>query len=46
MKNPSNENNIYFSSFDDPFIICQQQSLENFKNVLQKVDENLSNNFH
>ena len=44
IKNPSNENNIYNSSLDDPFIVYQQQSLENFKNVLQKVDEDISNN--
>ena len=31
---------------NDPYIICQQQSLEIFRNVLQKVDENLSNNIN
>ena len=40
-----NEGNILtYNNLDDPFVINQQQSLENFKNVLQRVDENLSDN--
>ena len=34
-------NNI---NFDDPFIYMQHKSLEDFKTILQKVDENLSEN--
>ena len=29
---------------EDPSVISQQKSLENFRNILQKVDENLSEN--
>ena len=34
-------NNI---NFEDPFIYMQHKSLEDFKTILQKVDENLSEN--
>ena len=30
--------NIYNNNLDDPFIASQQQSLELFKNILQKYD--------
>ena len=40
-----NEGNLLtFNNLDDPFVLSQQQSLEDFKNVLQRVDENLSEN--
>ena len=34
----------YNINLDDPFISSQQKSLEIFKNILQKFDENLSSN--
>jgi hypothetical protein len=40
-----NEGNLLtYNNLEDPFVLSQQKSLEDFKNVLQRVDENLSEN--
>ena len=36
--------NKNYVNFEDPFVLSQQKSLEEFKNILQKVDENLLEN--
>ena len=43
-KTVNTSENQNYVNFEDPYVLSQQKSLEEFKNILQKVDENLLEN--
>ena len=43
-KTVNTSENQNYVNFEDPYVLSQQKSLEEFKNILQKVDENLIEN--